>query len=166
MNCLGGVLQWIQKETLKRGRFADIDSDYQPLSDAGREKLRESIGSVYRGFLVRVGEARKRKPEEIDALGQGRVWMGAQARERGLVDELGGLDRAIALVRAKARIPAEERIRLAPYPPKRWLIDMLLARSMESAVDARLRELLGGFDLRLWSRGGILRVMPYSITVN
>ena len=156
----------IQKETLKRGRFADIDSDYQPLSDAGREKLRESIGSVYQGFLVRVGEARKRKPEEIDALGQGRVWMGAQARERGLVDELGGLDRAVALVRAKARIPAEERIRLAPYPPKRWLIDMLLARSMESAIDARLRELLGGFDLRLWSRGGILRVMPYSITVN
>jgi protease-4 len=156
----------IQKETLKRGRFADIDSDYQPLSDAGREKLRESIGSVYRGFLVRVGEARKRKPEEIDALGQGRVWMGAQARERGLVDELGGLDRAIALVRAKARIPAEEKIRLAPYPPKRWLIDMLLARSMDSVIDARLRELLGGFDLRLWSRGGILRVMPYSITVN
>jgi len=156
----------IQKETLKRGRFADIDSDYQPLSDAGRDKLRESIGSVYQGFLVRVAEARKRKPEEIDALGQGRVWMGAQARERGLVDELGGLDRAIALVRAKARIPAEERIRLAPYPPKRWLIDMLLARSMESVIDARLRELLGGFDLRLWSRGGILRVMPYSITVN
>jgi len=156
----------IQKETLKRGRFADIDSDYQPLSDAAREKLRESIGSVYQGFLVRVGEARKRKPEEIDALGQGRVWMGAQARERGLVDELGGLDRAIALVRAKAQIPAEERIRLAPYPPKRWLIDMLLARSMESVVDARLRELLGGFDLRLWSRGGILRVMPYSIVVN
>ncbi len=156
----------IQKETLKRGRFADIDSDYQPLSDAGREKLRESIGSVYRGFLVRVAEARKRKPEEIDALGQGRVWMGAQARERGLVDELGGLDRAIALLRAKAQIPAEERIRLAPFPPKRWLIDMLLARSAESVIDARLRELLGGFDLRLWSRGGIMRVMPYSITVN
>ncbi len=156
----------IQKETLTRGRFADIDSDYQPLSDAGRLKLRESIGSIYQGFLVRVAEARKRKPEEIDALGQGRVWMGAQAKDRGLVDELGGLDRAVSMVRAKARIPAEERIRLIPYPPKRSLFEMLMARSAETMVDARLRELLREFDLRLWARGGILRVMPYSITVN
>jgi protease-4 len=155
----------IQKELLTRGRFADIDSDYQPLSDAGRMKLRESIGSIYQGFLVRVAEARKRKPEEIDALGQGRVWMGAQAKERGLVDELGGLDRAIEMLRAKAQIPAEEKIRLVPYPPRRSLFEKLMSRSTESAIDTRLRAFIRGFDLRLWARGGILKVMPYTITV-
>jgi protease-4 len=155
----------IQKETLTRGRFADIDSDYKPLDDAGRKKLRESIESIYRGFLARVAEARKRTPEEIDALGQGRVWMGSQARERGLVDELGGLDRAVQILRAKARIPAEEKIRLVPYPAKRSLLDLLLARSAEAGVDSRLRELVKEFDLRLWARGGFLKVMPYSIKV-
>jgi protease-4 len=156
----------IQKETLTRGRFADIDSDYQPLSEAGHKKLRESVDSVYRTFLARVAEARKRKPEEIDTVGQGRVWTGAQARERGLVDELGGLDRAVEMLRAKARIPAEERIRLVPYPPKRSLLDLLLSRSAETALDARLRELTKEFDLRLWARGGMLKVMPYSIRVD
>jgi protease-4 len=156
----------IRKETLTRGRFADIDSDYQPLSDAGRQKLRESIESVYRGFLARVAESRKRTPDQIDALGQGRVWMGSQARERGLVDELGGLDRAVQLLRAKARIAPDEKIRLVPYPPKRSLLDLLLARSAEAAVDSRLRELTRELDLRLWARGGILKVMPYSIKVD
>ncbi|MBI4875089.1 MAG: signal peptide peptidase SppA [Acidobacteria bacterium] len=155
----------VQKEILKRGQFADVDSDYQPLTDAGRKKLRESIGSIYQGFLARVAEARKRKPEEIDALGQGRVWMGQQAKQHGLVDELGGLDRAVELLRAKARIPREERIRLVPYPPKRSLLELLLTRSAESALDARLRAFLRDFDLRLWARGGLMRVMPYTIVV-
>ncbi len=156
----------IQKEIMARGRFADIDSEYQPLSEAGRMKLRESVGGVYRSFLERVAEARKRKPEEIDALAQGRVWMGGQAHARGLVDELGGLDRAVEMVRARARIAPGEKIRLVPYPPKRSLIDMLLMRSAESAIDARIQEFLRGFDLRLWARGGILKVMPYTIRVD
>lgn len=156
----------IRKDTVTRGRFADIDSDYQPLSEAGRKKLRDSVGAVYQGFLARVAEARQRKVEEIDALGQGRVWMGAQAKERGLLDELGGLDRAVELLRAKARIPPEEKIRLIPYPPKRSLLELLLARSAEAALDARVRELVREFDLRLWSRGGILKVMPYRISVD
>jgi protease-4 len=156
----------IQKEILTRGRFADIDSEYQPLTEAGRRKLRESVGGVYKSFLERVAEARKRKLEEIDALGQGRVWMGAQAHARGLVDELGGLDRAVEMVRSKAGIAAGETIRLVPYPPKRSLMEMLLMRSADSAVDARLRALARDFDLRLWARGGLLKVMPYTIRVD
>ena len=61
----------IQKEIITRGRFADIDSDYQPLTDAGRAKLREGIDEMYKGFVSRVAESRKRKFEEIEPLAQG-----------------------------------------------------------------------------------------------
>ncbi len=155
----------IRKDVMDRGRNAGIDSDYQPLSDAARRKLREAIDDNYRTFITRVAEARKRKFEEVAPLAEGRVWLGSQARERGLIDELGGLDRAIELVKAKARIPRGEKIRLVVYPPKRSILDRLFSRNAESLVDARLRELLPGLSPRLWLRGGVLRVMPYTIQV-
>ena len=89
-----------------RGQFADLDSVSQPLSDAGRRKLHESIETTYRSFVGKVAAARKKNYDQIDPLAQGRVWMGEQARQNGLIDELGGLDQAIALVRQKAKLAA------------------------------------------------------------
>src|SRR5450759_223298 len=94
----------VSKEILKRGRFSDIDSDYQKLSPEGRAKLRESIEFIYDGFLKRVATGRKKTQEEIDPLAQGRVWLGSQAKERNLVDELGGLDRALEILRKQASL--------------------------------------------------------------
>ncbi len=155
----------VRKEILTRGRFADIDSDYQPLSDAGRKKLRESVQSVYDGFVARVAAARKRKAGEVEPLAQGRVWLGSQARERGLVDEIGGLDRAVELIRQRAKIPRDEKIRLEPYPPRRSILERLLGRGTEALIDARLQQLVKGVDLRLWARGGMLRIAPFTIEV-
>ena len=157
----------VQKEILTRGKFADVDSDYRPLSQEGRAKLREAMDAMYQGFLARVAESRKRKVEEIEPLAQGRVWMGTQAKQNGLVDELGGMDRAIELVRAKAKIGKDEKIRLVVYPPKKSVFERLFAKSMEasfeSSVEARLKEALLGFDPRLWASGGVMRAMPYWI---
>jgi protease-4 len=161
------------KEILKRGRYADLDSDYQPLTEEGRQKLRESIDHVYKGFVTRVAEARKRKYEEVEPLAQGRVWLGSQARQNGLIDELGGLDRAIELVKKKAKIDPGEKIRLVPYPGKRTIFEMLFDRSSESVFDALLsakanaaiREALGGFHWRLWYPGGLMRMAPYQIAI-
>ena len=148
-----------------RGRYAAIDSDYQPLGADGRKKLREAIDSVYQGFLARVAEGRKRKLEEIAPLAEGRVWMGAQARQRGLVDELGGLDRALDLLKEKAGIPKDEKVRLVLYPPRRSLLERLFSRQAETAVDRPLRALLQAFDLRPWLEGGLLRILPYTVTI-
>ncbi len=155
----------ITKDVLLRGRFAAIDSDYEPLSDAARQKLREGIDDNYRVFVERVAQARKRKFEEVEPLAQGRVWLGSQAKERGLVDELGGIDRAIELARNKARIGPEERVTLVVYPRKRTIFERLMSRTRESLVDSRLRALLEEMRAAAWLEGGMLRLMPYSISV-
>ena len=106
----------IKKELLSRGKYADIDSDYTPLSDAGRQKLHEGILSTYKSFVTKVASARRKTYDQIDPLAQGRVWMGDQARGNGLVDELGGLDRAMQLIRERARLPQSEILALVPFP--------------------------------------------------
>jgi protease-4 len=94
----------VNKELLSRGRFADIDSDYQPLSPAGRDKLRSAMDDNYHSFVTKVAEARRRKFDQIEPLAQGRVWLGSQAKANGLIDELGGLDRALDMV-GKPKFP-------------------------------------------------------------
>jgi protease-4 len=71
----------------------DLDRGLGP--DA-REILQASVEHHYRTFVQGVAKARKRRPEEIDSLAQGRVWTGADAKAAGIVDELGGIDEAIA----------------------------------------------------------------------
>jgi protease-4 len=156
----------VRKEILKRGKNADIDSDYQALTPAARAKLQEGLAEVYQSFVAHVAEARKRRYEEMEPLAQGRVWLGSQAKSKGLVDELGGLDKAIELVKAKAKIAASERVRVVPYPPRRNIIEQYLKSTSESAVESKLRAFFGGFDYRLWSTGGVMKIMPYVIQAN
>ena len=155
----------VTKELLSRGRFADIDSDYQPLSAAGREKLRSDIDDDYRSFVAKVAAARRRKFDQIEPLSQGRVWLGSQAKANGLIDELGGLDRALELVKEKAKIPRSDRVTLVTYPPKRSIFEVLFGPPPESALESRLGSPLKRWQLRLWARGGLLRLMPYTIEV-
>jgi protease IV len=155
----------VNKELLSRGRFADIDSDYQPLSPAGRDKLRSAMDDNYHSFVTKVAEARRRKFDQIEPLAQGRVWLGSQAKANGLIDELGGLDRALDLVKEKAKIPKSQRVTLVTYPPKRSVFDILFGQTGESAMESRLGGFLKGWQFRLWARGGMMRLMPYTIEV-
>jgi protease-4 len=158
----------LKKEVMTRGRFAKIDSDYGPLSDAERAKLRKEIEEFYRGFVERVAAGRKRPYAEMDALAQGRVWVGAQAKQNGLVDELGGLDRAFELVRERAKIGAGEKITIVTYPTKRSLWDILWNRTDDAAqsqIESRLRTFIGKLPIRSLARGGVMRLMPYTVEV-
>jgi protease IV len=156
----------VTKDILTRGRFADIDSDYRPLNAAELAKLREGIDESYEQFVKKVAEARKRTFAQIEPVAQGRVWLGSQAKANGLVDELGGIDRAVELIKQKAKIAQGEKISLVPYPPKRSLLDLIMSRSSDNAAEAKLRALLYGWQTRIWLKGGYLRLMPYSISVH
>jgi len=165
----------VKKELMTRGHFADIDTDYAPLNDEQRAKLRSEIEVFYKGFVERVADGRKRKYDDVEPLAQGRVWTGAQAKQNGLVDEIGGIDRAIEMVKQRAKIGASEKITLVAYPPRRNLLQVLFERGtdltsiesriVDSRIDAKVRELVGDLPLRALGHGGILRLMPYSITV-
>ncbi len=142
----------------------------QPLSDAGRRKLHESIEATYRSFVGKVAAARKKNYDQIDPLAQGRVWMGGQARQNGLIDELGGLDQAIALIRRKAKLSATGETNLVMYPPRRTLFEMLANTSPEAlegeAAETRLRKIVPGLPSRARLQGGMLRMLPYQVMIH
>jgi protease-4 len=151
----------ITKEAIQRGKNAGIDSDYKPLSPEERAKLKQGIDESYRDFVTKVADARDRHFDEIEPLAQGRVWLGSQARSRGLVDEIGGLDKAIEMVKKKARIPAGERVSLMIYPGRRSLLDLIMKKSQEDMLEAKVAQVLGRMPFRAWMRGGYLRMMSY-----
>ena len=144
-----------------------IDTDYRSLTPEEREKLREQIEGFYHTFVAKVAESREREWDEIDDVAQGRVWMGSQAYEQGLVDELGGFDRAIELAQEAAELE-EGEFRLVPYPPPLQLFEVLFdpdafawSRSVEIPLPSSLRKALSPSLLK----GGILRLAPYTVTV-
>lgn len=89
-----------------RGDNADWIAGDSAFSDTQRALVRNSIDSIYAQFLGRVAESRGKTVAEIDAIGGGRVWTGAQALEHGLVDELGDLEAALVKARDMAKLPA------------------------------------------------------------
>ena len=156
----------VDQQLLTRGRYADIDSAYVPLSDAERQKLTGQIDAFYRAFVSRVAEGRKKPFDQIEPLAQGRGWLGAQAKENGLVDQLGGLDRSIEVLKQRAHMPPSDRVTLVPYPGRRSVIEMLFSRADPAAeVQMRMEKILGKLPLQVLSQRGFLQVMPYSITV-
>jgi protease-4 len=160
----------MKKEILTRGRYADIYTDYRSLSETERAKLREGIEATYRTFVQKVADARGQAWDQIHEVAQGRVWLGAQAQRNGLVDEIGGFDKAIEIAKREAGLNEDDKIRLVTYPPPRRFIDVLLSRqsmAQSGRLRAFLREHLG--DLTSWPallEGGMLRMTPYTITVH
>jgi len=164
---LNGLYQKIgvTKDTISRGRFADIDSDYRPLNPVELQKLTDAVDANYRDFVSKVAAARNRSFTQIEQVAQGRVWLGSQAKNAGLVDDLGGLDRAIDVLKQKAHIPQSENVKLVVYPHRRSLWEFLTSRSQEASLESRVRAFLGPWPTSLWKRGGFLRLMPYSIEI-
>src|SRR6185312_1299 len=167
----------ITKDFVSRGRFARIESDYESLTEPERKKLVDGINSDYEDFVGKVAAARRKPVSVIEPLAQGRVWLGDQAKANGLVDELGGIDRAIELVKAKAHIPSGNKVSLVLFPGKRSIFDVLFRSSNETEAEVRAATVLSGVglgpvreawrnaSLRVWMRGGMLRMMPYSIQI-
>jgi protease-4 len=102
----------ISIEVFKRGERADFYSLTRPWTEAERHAAEGMVQGFYEGFLKHVAEGRGMTRDKVDALAQGRVWTGAQAKERGLVDVLGDLDEALAQARKLAHLPADVPVAL------------------------------------------------------
>ena len=92
----------------------------RPLSPQLESILNNVIKHGYDEFIGRVAKARKRTTEDIDAVAQGRVWSGSQAKERGLVDKLGGIQDAIAAAAARAKLGSDYGVRYVEREPSAW----------------------------------------------
>jgi ClpP class serine protease len=125
------------------------------LTPEEREKVQREIQVFYKGFVERVAEGRKRPYDQMEALAQGRVWLGSQAKMNGLVDEIGGLDRAVEMIKQRTNIAASEQVTLVTYPPRRTLLEVLLKSS--SVVGTGISDLCraGRHAVAVLAHGGV-----------
>ena len=175
---MGGVYEKLgaRIESTSIGKHAEIESPVRPYNPDEVKKLDEQLQAFYDQFVEKVATSRHSTPEKIDAMAQGRVWTGQQARERGLVDALGGLDRAIQLTKERAKIPADSDVELIVYPPKKSFYQILsdqfngtneslavsrwLSVSLSKGELEVLRAMRG--PLALFRRGEPLALMPFT----
>jgi protease-4 len=125
----------------------------------------------YDNFVEKAAESRRTTPERIDAVAQGRVWTGRQAREQGLVDELGGLNKAIEIAKARAKIPADEEVEVVVYPARRSIYEALTEQfgtaglgSWSLFAGKAERKAIAALTapVRLFRRGEPLALMPFT----
>jgi len=118
---LRGFYDWlgISNEYVLRGKNAGMFRETEKFSDDERAKFEDWIKTTYyQDFVPKVAKGRNKDAQYIDSVGQGRVWTGGQAKNKGLVDEFGGLDKAIEVAKQLAKIPADKGVErvILPYP--------------------------------------------------
>jgi protease-4 len=140
----------VNREIISRGKTALFYDFERPFSDEERGIVWESIQRIYDMFLDRVSASREMTRQEVDAIGGGRVWSGRQALEKGLVDEFGGLERALEKARQLAGLSERAPVR-AFYPDKKPIAPL------PEAASALTYALEG---LRMFNRPGPLCLCP------
>ena len=117
----------INKVEIPRGENSDIFSEYDKFSDEQRTLIKQGIDEFYRIFVDKVVEGRVMTDEQVDAIGQGRVWTGDQAVKNGLVDKIGGIKTAINMVKKMCGIPEGQAVYVRRLPRQKSLLDRLLS---------------------------------------
>ena len=132
----------IATDVVGTNRFSDFGNFTRPLRADERAMFQEMTNRVHHLFLQRSADGRGMTVEEIDAVAGGRVWTGNQAKQHGLVDELGGVARAIELAAELADLD-KDNIRVQEFPRMRTPFEELLNRDRESLAVKMLRENFG-----------------------
>jgi protease IV len=177
----GGVYEKLgaKIESTSIGKRAEINGPTRPYNADELKKLQEQLQSFYDQFVEKVAESRHSTPEKIDAIAQGRVWTGRQAKQNGLVDDLGGLERAVAVAKERAKIAAGSDVELVVYPPRKSFYELLseqfsgsgesaqsaavtawLSANLSSGEIEALRILRGPFAM--FRRGEPLALLPFT----
>jgi protease-4 len=108
----------------KSAEISDSLSISRAMNEKELEQLNGAIGEVYQNFTTKVAQGRKLSPEQAEEVARGRVWSGIAARERGLVDELGGFGTAVEIARRKASIPPGQPHQLVMYSAREPLLSV------------------------------------------
>lgn len=157
----------VNVERVSVGRNAGMHSTFQPPSPAQRAAVNRELDVIYTAFTARVAESRNLDANRIDAAARGRVFSGIDAKQAGLVDELGGLQLALNIAKAKAGIDETRTIEIRRYPDEtdRWqrVIDRLfkltgLTTAPSMSMPREVREALAKFGVA--TRPGNVRLPP------
>jgi protease-4 len=119
-------------------KFAGAFDITRPLDPEVGQVIQSVIDKGYRDFTGRVAQARHKPVADVDAIGRGRVWSGAQGKERGLVDEFGGLEDAIADAALRAKLGKPDAFRVNYIEKQATPFDQLFGRFMQGRAAALL----------------------------
>ena len=143
---------------------ATIFSAQQNFTPSQRDSFQKMLQETYARFTQGVADGRKMKVEDVDKIGKGRIWSGSQAKDRGLVDELGGLDRAITIAKQLSGIPADRAVRIVRFPEEKTFFEILMEKHQEdsaqwTSVESLVRHLTSTYE-PLQAR------MPFDLKIN
>jgi protease-4 len=143
-----GLYDWlgISNEFVMRGKNAGIFRETEKWTDAERAKMQEQANKIYfDDFVPKVAKGRGKSVEEVNSIGQGHVWTGTQGKENGLVDEIGGLEKAIDIAKELAKLPADRDVKRVVFPAPRSLVEQLFGDE-DDASFAGTKEKQAVFD--------------------
>ena len=172
----------VRKESIQRGAYAGLMSETGGFSEMERGAVERMMRHTYDDFVAKAAAGRGKTPEQMDELAQGRVWTGQRAKDAGLVDELGGMGRAIDEVKNLLGMKPDEKVALVAYPKEVGLMEVLrkaLGRdvtaglgntplpALTAAASPLLPDALAGVlatartTARMLERERVLMVMPF-----
>lgn len=177
-----GFYDWlgISNEYVMRGKNAGIFRETEKWTPEERAKMEEMANGVYYdNFVPKVAKGRGKSAEEVNTLGQGRVWTGTQAKANGLVDEFGGLEKAISIAKELASLPADKDVRRVAFPEPRPFLEQYFGRgnseaSAEQKAQAAILESLPRDVRRSFrfaamldqmQRGQAMLLLPYELNI-
>lgn len=153
---------------LQRGDLASMLSVNESFSPAQLTRITATMDYVYDLFVRRVAEGRGLDTEQVNAVGRGRVWTGAQALEQGLVDDLGGIFTAINAAKREAGIPVEERVSLVFYPRHKSLVQRVakaIGTRVAGAAPAWWQQVQRATSAWRFPSGTVLTLMPQDVRI-
>jgi protease-4 len=159
----------VKIESVKFGEFADLGSPDRPLNEAERLVVQRGVDRVYDNFIERVAKGRKLSKEQVEEIAQGRVWSGIDAKKIGLVDELGGLDKAIEIAASKAKL---SEYRCVHLPELKDPIQELIGSLGDQASSALLKRELGAHYIqyqevkKAMQYQGVQVRMPFNVKID
>ncbi|MGN0036421.1 MAG: signal peptide peptidase SppA [Bacteroidaceae bacterium] len=129
-------------DVVKTNAHADFGAMGRGMSSDEKMIMQQYINRGYELFVKRCADGRNMSTEAIKRVAEGRVWTGVMAKELGLVDELGGLDKAIEIAAGKAGLEHYTRM---DYPEKTDFLSSLLDQKVDGYIQSRLQECFGGY---------------------
>jgi protease-4 len=149
----------ITSDSAQLGANAAMFSMFEDFSPAGRQRLDAFLDTVYGGFKEHVAAGRHLSTEQVEAAAKGRVWSGEEAKEKGLVDELGGYDVALRLAKEAAKIPADKPFTLTVFPREKGTIERIYDRVFNAGRDRDAASPAGAQGIEIGMAAGIAKLL-------
>jgi protease-4 len=158
----------ITMDVVKTNKYSEYITTNRALQPYETKVLTNEIENIYQTFIGHVAEGRKMEKAQVDSIGQGRVWSGTDAKRIGLVDEIGGLDKAIA---EAAKLAGIDQYKLSVYPKYKDSFQQFIEDMSGNESEAAVKNLLGEnyiyFEYlnQLKKQKGVQARMPFDMVI-